>query len=195
MSRHWTLSHSPHFGGQTKGRSRPHPPSLKILEKSATANFCFIVVATNTDLPGFLPGRSVKTAFSVLQSRVESRLKSPKRLVYAVFIDFSKALDSVPRSNLIEKLRTLHKVKGKLLRAICSVLQTNFIFVDDGLRTTDPITLSQGVLQGESLSPLLFISYLADLSWKSAAWRLSFMPMIFCSYPRTVLISIWLFEH
>lgn len=112
---------------------------------------------------GFLPGRSVYDAFAVLRTHVKASLSRPRCPLYCVFVDYSKAFDSVPREGVVEKLQTFHGVKGVLLRAICSVLKSNYVMVDDGLRQTDPIRQTQGVLQGDSLSPLLFISYLSDL--------------------------------
>ena len=119
-----------------------------------------------TEQHGFLRRRSVNGAFRILKNHVEACLSRPKTPLYCVFVDYRKAFDSIPREKVICKLKDYHGVGGTLLKAICAVLQANFVLVDDGLKLSSPIRQTQGVLQGDSLSPLLFISYLADLPGK-----------------------------
>ena len=102
-------------------------------------------------------------AFAILRDEVKACLAHRRTPLFAVFVDFKKAFDTVPRVKLVRKLKTYHGVSGLLLQAVCAVLDKTFVIIDDGLRKSDPIPQNQGVLQGDSLSPLLFISYVADL--------------------------------
>ena len=52
---------------------------------------------------------------------------------------------------------------SRLFKAIQDILRQNFIRIDDDIRKTDRIRQIDGLLQGDSLSPLLFISFVADL--------------------------------
>jgi len=54
-------------------------------------------------------------------------------------------------------------VKGRLLRTTQALLQPNRIRVDDGIQFTPIILQTNGVLQGDSYSPTLFVCYLTSL--------------------------------
>ena len=83
--------------------------------------------------------------------------------MYAVFVDFSKAFDTVSRKHLIEKLVSLHGIKGDIIKLLWDIYSVNWFKVNDGLSMTPRIEQGRGVLQGDSLSPLMFILYTADL--------------------------------
>ena len=82
---------------------------------------------------------------------------------YVLFIDFTKAFDNVNRVLLLEKLKTIYGVRGRMLGSIADTLRGNRLHVTDGFTRTNGILQSKGVQQGDCLSPTLFIVYIADL--------------------------------
>jgi hypothetical protein len=113
---------------------------------------------------GFRRGRSTTSAIRSLLTAVRATLQHRRHFMYALFVDFRKAFDTVDRSRLIRKLQEQFGIGGRTLAVIQSLLQYNVIRVFDGLTQTAPILQHRGVQQGDSLSPSLFIMYIADLS-------------------------------
>lgn len=112
---------------------------------------------------GFMEGRSVHDATSYLLDDVRNSIYSAKRkFVFAVFVDYTKAFDSVPRWVILEKLASIG-VAGQMARLLVSILQNNIIQVDDGIQLSEEIHQNMGLLQGDALSPLLFILLTAEL--------------------------------
>ena len=74
-----------------------------------------------------------------------------------VFVDFSKAFDSVDRERMFEILK-LYGIPDKIVSAI-KVLYSNTtstILSPDG--ETSPFSIVAGILQGDTLAPFLFIT-------------------------------------
>lgn len=86
------------------------------------------------------------------------RGRAPSRPLYAAFLDFRKAYDSVPHQKLILQLQRLG-VNPHLVRVVADLLSD---------RTTTvlgrPVPIHRGVPQGGPLSPLLFILFMQSLS-------------------------------
>ena len=83
--------------------------------------------------------------------------------MYALFFYFRKVFDNVPRGHP-QKLHDQFKIKGKLLQLIRALLSTNKIRIDDGLRISDEMHKNKDIIQGDSLSPLLFTLFVVDLA-------------------------------
>ena len=113
---------------------------------------------------GFRPGSGTADAISKLMNYVAPRMCQPKGKVFAAFIDFASAFDCLERSLLIRKLHESMNIKGRFLRLIANILENNSIRIFDGLKTTERISQTRGVYQGDSMSPTLFICYVADLA-------------------------------
>ena len=110
---------------------------------------------------GFVRARSCEMAISRFINDVEAN-REIKKMTYAVFVDFSKAFDSLDRMVLFEKLYD-SGIKGRIYDLIVSILSENRIVIDNGVELSEPIVQRKGVLQGDSLSPSLFLFYVREL--------------------------------
>ncbi len=105
---------------------------------------------------GFRPGRSTTQQILAMKRIIEiCKTKKDKNLV-AVFIDFSKAFDSV-KWNYIKSILISYNIPIKLVNAIMSIYDgaTAKVCTNDGI--SDNIDLNTGVLQGDTLAPYIFV--------------------------------------
>ena len=79
-----------------------------------------------------------------------------------VYLDFSKAFDSVPYMRLLVKLQA-HGIKSKLLNWIQSFLTNRKQQVIINGSQSDESAMISGVPQGSILGPLLFLIYVNDI--------------------------------
>ena len=112
---------------------------------------------------GFFPGRSTIDPISTIINDILENMKQ-KKATYCCFIDFRKAFDSVNRSKLLKKIKEKFGVKGKTLLLIEEMLKNNEIYINNGTMTSEAIFQNIGILQGDSLSPTLFITFVTDLA-------------------------------
>ena len=79
-----------------------------------------------------------------------------------VFIDYTKAFDLVNRQLLITKVE---KIIGRtnLTVLISNILPENHIQIDDGIGRSSWISQTNGVLQGDPFSPILFNALTYDV--------------------------------
>ena len=97
----------------------------------------------------------------VLRSAI-SLYKNSKKPIYACFVDFSKAFDSVFRPAMLYKLGKM-RIKGNVLKLIQSMYnETRYIIKNNG-KFSKPIDSNLGVKQGCNLSPLLFNIFINDI--------------------------------
>ena len=80
-----------------------------------------------------------------------------------LYIDFAKALDTVPHNILIQKLYNIG-VGGKLIQLISSFLTNRKQYVKINNEESDLIEVSSGVPQGSILGPLFFIIFIKHLA-------------------------------
>ena len=97
----------------------------------------------------------------ILRTLIE-KCKSKGAKLYCCFVDFSKAFDTVPRSQLWQRLEALC-IHGNMLTAIQSIYKLVQACVKTPGGYTDTFTSEMGVLQGCILSPLLFGLFLDPL--------------------------------
>jgi hypothetical protein len=110
---------------------------------------------------GFKKGCSTIDHIFVLNALIELYLSKKKR-IYAGFIDYKKAFDSVKRVELWRKLLSCN-VNGKLFNVIYNLYGNAKSCVSKEGKLSDFFSCSVGVRQGENLSPLLFAIFLHDL--------------------------------
>ena len=104
---------------------------------------------------GFRRGRSTLSQVLCLRRIIEESQSCNLDLAL-VFVDFSKAFDSVDRDKMFEILE-LYGIPPKIIAAI-RVLYTDTsstILTPDG--ETPPFQIQAGILQGDTLAPFLFI--------------------------------------
>ena len=97
-----------------------------------------------------------------LRSIVSHYKNSNKKPVYACFVDFSKAFDSVNRTALAYKLGTIG-IKGNMLKLFQDMYSSANYIIKSGGNFSIPIASQLGVKQGCNLSPLLFNIFINDI--------------------------------
>jgi hypothetical protein len=111
---------------------------------------------------GFRKGKSTLQAIDKHLTYVNQQIATPGVHVYAVYIDFRKAFDSVSRQAIISTLIRLN-VSGPVLGILHEILRYNLLRICDGLLCSEDVTQNVGVVQGDSMSPILFVLLTIDL--------------------------------
>ena len=111
---------------------------------------------------GFRKGYSTIDNMFVLQALVQKYCSRKGGRFYTIFVDFSKAFDTIPHALLFYQLATkgVHGKVLKVLRSMYSSLQS-CVRTQQGL--TDFLNCSRGTRQGCMLSPFLFSLYVGEL--------------------------------
>ncbi|KAK2701730.1 hypothetical protein QYM36_019631 [Artemia franciscana] len=108
---------------------------------------------------GFRKRRCTMDAIVTLETDVKTATWS-KSCVEAVFFDLSSVLDSIPWDVIMTKVSD--SVKGKTLRLIYVLLQTEKAYVKSCDKFSNSFRFNRGVPQGGVLSPILFNLCMSD---------------------------------
>lgn len=108
-------------------------------------------------------GRNCLDNVFSLTSAIQFQLARGSKSTYGLFIDFSKAFDSVSHRILWQKLYNLG-VSGKIIRILKDMYDQASLRVRVGKGDLSRrFEVGEGVLQGEVLSPILFAFFISDL--------------------------------
>ena len=114
---------------------------------------------------GFRKSHSTSHALNFSISHIEKELDD-KNHVLGVFIDLSKAFDTINHSKLLIKLHN-YGIRGNALELIKSYLSDRKKYVKVLDEESSELDVIYGVPQGSMLGPLLFLLYINDINSSS----------------------------
>ncbi len=117
----------------------------------------------NEEQAGFREGYSTVDNIFILQTIVQKYLSTKGGKFYALFVDFSKAFDSVNRHKLWNLLRS-HGLSRKMNKLLCSIYENIKVCVRHNNEVSKTFTSHVGVRQGCILSPFLFSFFINELA-------------------------------
>ena len=107
---------------------------------------------------GFMPGHSTELAALRLVDHLTNEMDNINVHVN-IYIDLSKAFDSLNHSILLNKLRH-YGISDCSYELFCSYLSNRLQYVDINGKMSTELAISTGVPQGSVFGPLLFLIYI-----------------------------------
>ena len=111
---------------------------------------------------GFTKGAQTYDHILTMQT-IASKYKKLKKPVYAIFVDFKKAFDSVCRQALFYKMAKLG-ITGKFYNVLRDMYSNSYAYIKLAGHLSNKLKIAEGTEQGHPLSPDLFKIFLYDLS-------------------------------
>ena len=105
-----------------------------------------------------------RVKLTTLRTVIDKYVRCHKEKIYARFVDFRKAFDSVWHDGLLYKLSKIN-VQGKFYSLIKSLYSKSTCSVRIRINRTRSFQYARGVRRGCILSSLLFNLYLNDLAF------------------------------
>ena len=142
------------------------PSFSKFLEKvvySRLYNYlCKLEILCDNQF-GFRKNHSTSLALIDLYEKVSLALDRKEHAV-GIFLDLSKAFDTVDHNILLDKLKH-YGIRGMALDWVRSYFSNRLQFVQFNGQCSSPQSICCGVPQGSILGPLFFLLYIYDLNY------------------------------
>lgn len=111
---------------------------------------------------GFRSGRGCLDHVFTLSCLNQIQLGLRKRKAFILFVDFKSAFDSLSHDLLWHKLFSLG-LSGKIIRILQNLYSKASVRIKIRGEYSESISLGDGVLQGETLSPVIFKLFISDI--------------------------------